>query len=71
VSTGIPLDTRGDGRAPMIGVRLPREIRERVIELSGGAISDFIRELVTREIGERAERGPPDAGGSPGAMPGR
>ena len=61
MSTGIPLDTRGDGRAPMIGVRLPREVRERLVEMSGGEISEFIRGLIAREIDqlERADTGPP------------
>ena len=59
-----PLSDTVDGRAPIVGVRLAAETRERVIELAGdgrGALSDFVRRAVEREI-ERAGTGPPGQG---------
>jgi len=56
-----PLDPEG-GRAPMVGVRLPADVHQRVIELAGqdkGAISAFIRAAVLEAL-DRAEPGPPD-----------
>ena len=47
-----PLDPEG-GRSPMVGVRLPADVHERVIELAGqdkGALSAFIRDAVIDAI---------------------
>jgi len=46
----------------MVGVRLPADVHQRVIELAGqdkGAISAFIRAAVLEAL-DRAEPGPPD-----------
>jgi site-specific DNA-cytosine methylase len=51
------------GQAPMVGVRLPRELHERAIELAGdgrGALSAFVRQAVADAL-ER-DNGPPDGG---------
>jgi hypothetical protein len=48
----------------MVGVRLPRELHERAIELAGlerGALSEFVRQAVADAL-ER-DTGPPDEGG--------
>jgi len=44
------------GDAPVVGVRLPRELRDRVLELAGdgkGALSAFIREAVAGAVEAR------------------
>jgi Ribbon-helix-helix protein, copG family len=58
MSTGTPLDTRGDGRAPMIGVRLSRADHARLWALAesrGLTVSEFVRRAAA-EAAERAER---------------
>ncbi len=51
-----PLSNETEGKAPVVGVRLAAETRERVVELVGparGALSEFIRTAVADAI-ERA-----------------
>ncbi len=46
------------GQSPNIGVRLPAEVHERVVELAGdgrGALSAFVRQAVTDAV-DSAER---------------
>jgi hypothetical protein len=46
------------GKSPVVGIRLPRELRERAIELAGpeyGALSEFVREAVADAV-DAAER---------------
>jgi predicted HicB family RNase H-like nuclease len=53
------------GQSPNIGVRLPAEVHERVIEMAGdrrGALSAFVRQAVLDRL-ERQGPGPPDTGG--------
>jgi predicted DNA-binding protein len=53
------LSDTADGKAPMVGIRLPREQRERVIELAGpdrGALSEFVRAAIEAKL-ERLDGG--------------
>jgi hypothetical protein len=57
-----PLRPEISGHSPIVGVRLPADVRDRVIELAGpgyGALSAFVRQAVLREL-DRAEPEPPE-----------